>query len=222
MFTSPTLLSRGSILVFSLSSLIQVTTSTPICKVVNILVHLNKAPASSLPLSLQLNFVSILTAPLLSGLKTTISGTYNIVGRYCEPENNVESRKNTLQILAHPATYDKDWVSLLTILFTLISNVLQWSGSAAPGFGYDGDRYDYVTWASKLGYPTFAFDRLGNGQSDHPDPILVVQCPLQAEVIHQLVLKARAGPSAASNVFPRPFKKSELIQIVNIPGCGDC
>jgi pimeloyl-ACP methyl ester carboxylesterase len=30
-------------------------------------------------------------------------------------------------------------------------------------------------------------------------------------VIHQLILKARSGPSAVSNIFPHPFKKIILV-----------
>lgn len=51
------------------------------------------------------------------------------------------------------------------------------------------------------GYPTFAFDRLGSGNSSHPDPILAVQCPAQVEILHQIILLARGGASP----FPRPF-----------------
>jgi pimeloyl-ACP methyl ester carboxylesterase len=58
-----------------------------------------------------------------------------------------------------------------------------------------------VSFASKLGYPTFSFDRLGNGMSDHPNSIAVVQCPAQAATVHELVKLARAGASP----FPRQF-----------------
>lgn len=40
---------------------------------------------------------------------------YNIAGRYCEPEVDIPSRRNTLQLLAHPATYDRNYVSTLFI-----------------------------------------------------------------------------------------------------------
>lgn len=43
---------------------------------------------------------------------SVISGTYNIAGRYCEPEVYIESRQQTLQLLAHPATYDRNYVGL--------------------------------------------------------------------------------------------------------------
>jgi len=37
-----------------------------------------------------------------------VAGTFNISARYCEPEVVVESRKNTLQLLVHGATYDRN------------------------------------------------------------------------------------------------------------------
>lgn len=36
-------------------------------------------------------------------------------------------------------------------------------------------------------------DNLGNGDSEHPDPIMVTQQPIQVETIHQVLLKLRAG-----------------------------
>ena len=41
-------------------------------------------------------------------------------------------------------------------------------------------------WDIAPGYATFAYDRLGVGQSDHPDPIQVVQAFIEVEIIHGL------------------------------------
>lgn len=35
--------------------------------------------------------------------------TFNIAARYCEPEVQVASRANTLQLLVHGATYDRNY-----------------------------------------------------------------------------------------------------------------
>jgi pimeloyl-ACP methyl ester carboxylesterase len=78
---------------------------------------------------------------------------------------------------------------------------MKWSGEGAPGYGYDGDKYSWVHYASQQGYPTLAIDRLGYGLSDHPDPILHVQFPTHAEVAHSIVKQVRAGTSP----FPRAF-----------------
>lgn len=73
---------------------------------------------------------------------------------------------------------------------------MQWS----PDF--DNKRYSWTEFASQQGYPTLAIDRLGNGQSSHPDPIATVQIPAQAATIHELVTLARAG----GGPFPRCFE----------------
>lgn len=56
-----------------------------------------------------------LLALLASGINLSftslVEGNYNIAGRYCEPEVHNPLRHNTLQLLAHPATYDRNYVS---------------------------------------------------------------------------------------------------------------
>ena len=46
---------------------------------------------------------------------------------------------------------------------------------------------------TSAGYATLAYDRLGIGFSEHPDPINVVQYPIHVEVLHQLVQMLRGG-----------------------------
>jgi hypothetical protein len=46
-------------------------------------------------------------------LSNVVEGEFEIVGTYCEPEVVVPGRWNTLQMLAHPATYDRYWVRLI-------------------------------------------------------------------------------------------------------------
>ncbi|KAI6712745.1 hypothetical protein JHW43_004712 [Diplocarpon mali] len=128
------------------------------------------------------SLMGLLSSVIGLGFGLTIQGTYQIRGTYCEPEVIVPSRSNTLQLLAHPATYDRNY----------------WSPS------YDGDRYSWVAVASKQGYPTFAYDRLGNGNSSRPDGVAVVQMPAQAATAHEMIKLARAGPAGGSP-FPRAF-----------------
>lgn len=54
-------------------------------------------------------------------------------------------------------------------------------------------QYSYQDAAAQAGYTTFSYDRLGVGLSDHPDPIQVVQAPLEIEIAHQLTQMLRAG-----------------------------
>ncbi|KUJ19595.1 uncharacterized protein LY89DRAFT_717068 [Mollisia scopiformis] len=118
-----------------------------------------------------------------------VSGTYNIAARYCEPQNFVESRENTLQVLVHGITYTRNY----------------WSGDGTLETSYDGAMYSWIDFASKQGYPTLSIDRLGNGLSDHPDPVNVLQSPLQVEVSHQIITIARNGnlPISKSRKFDK-------------------
>ncbi|KUJ10286.1 uncharacterized protein LY89DRAFT_675142 [Mollisia scopiformis] len=180
------------------SFLLATVLSTPMCSelVVPVQITANNAVQSlrnsraSKILDPDLDTTGLL-ALLSSGINlpftSLIEGSYDIAGRYCEPEVDVPSRRNTLQLLAHPATYDRNY----------------WSGGGSPGFGFDGDMYSWVSYASLQGYPTFAFDRLGNGNSSHPNGITVVQCPAQAATVHEMILLARNGALP----FPRNFDK---------------
>lgn len=106
---------------------------------------------------------------------TTVAGTWDIIGRYCEPERKVEKRKHTVQLLVHGLTYTKEY----------------WSGDSFPG--YQGDKYSWIAKASREGYPTLSIDRIGSGQSDLPDPTTVVQLPLQVQALRKVVKFLRDG-----------------------------
>lgn len=107
----------------------------------------------------------------------TVSGTYNISARYCEPEFRNSSRSNTIQLLVHGITYTKDY----------------WSGLGAPGNGYDGDTYSWIAYASQQGYPTLSIDRLGNGESDRPSGLTVVQMGTHIEVTQGIINALKRG-----------------------------
>lgn len=98
------------------------------------------------------------------------SGHYNISVRYCEPRVAEASRADELQFLLHGITYDKSY----------------WNGLGS-------EEYSWVDYATKQGYPTLAIDNLGNGQSDHPDALLVTQMTIQVEIIHNIITMLRAG-----------------------------
>lgn len=90
-----------------------------------------------------------------------VSGQQTLAGTYCEA-NTKNSNNDKLQILFGSITGNRD----------------DWSAQGGTGFGYEPYRpgtYSYVDCMNDQGYPTLALDRLGNGQSSHPDPLLVVQ-----------------------------------------------
>jgi hypothetical protein len=100
---------------------------------------------------------------------TVISGTYNIHGRLCVPKSSEKS--DILQIATHGIGFDSRY----------------WASEYQP------EKHSYVAAALKAGYSIFTYDRLGTGQSDHPDAYSIVQAPLQLEVLRQLTLTARNG-----------------------------
>lgn len=111
-------------------------------------------------------------------------GTFRISARYCEPQVSIASRHNTVQLLVHGVTENK----------------LYWSGLSYP-VGYNGDTYSWIAYASSHGYPTLSIDRIGNGNSTHPDPILQQQVPLEEAILHQLVLKLKSGAAVPNRSF---------------------
>lgn len=53
--------------------------------------------------------------------------------------------------------------------------------------------YSYVDVAAANGYASFLYDRLGVGKSDKPDPVSVIQGPLEVEIAHTLANSLRDG-----------------------------
>lgn len=87
-----------------------------------------------------------------------VSGTLSMSARYCEPEMKVATRANTVQLPMHPLTEMK----------------LYWSSLGYP-VGFGGDTHSWITCATRQGYPTLSIDRVGNGNSTHPDPVFLTQ-----------------------------------------------
>ena len=112
------------------------------------------------------------------------SDTYQISARYCPSQVSIASRASTIQLLVHGVTYNK----------------LYWSGLSYP-FGYNGDAYSWIAYASSRGYPTLSIDRLGDGDSTHPEPITELQINLEEAVLHQLVLALKSGTAIVGQTF---------------------
>ena len=98
-----------------------------------------------------------------------ISGKYDIYSQLCLPRDGYLIRNvSTVQFLTHGDTLSSDYWDI------------------APG-------YSYVDAAVQAGYATFSYDRIGVGQSSHPDPIQVVQGAMHAEIAHTLLTGLRNG-----------------------------
>lgn len=107
----------------------------------------------------------------ISGGPQTIQGTYGIYSQLCFPKTSKAINSTTLQFLIHGGHFGRSY----------------WDN--APG-------YSYIDYAAEQGYTTFFYDRLGVGDSERPDPIQVVQTPLQVAIAHELVQKLRRGDIA--------------------------
>lgn len=116
----------------------------------------------------------------------SITDTYNISGRFCEPEVIIAGRQNHIQFLVHGATYDKNY----------------WSGGEYP-IGFKGDAYSWISYASKLGYPTLSIDRLGYGNSSHPDPVLAVQAGTEVQIHHEIIQALRKTTIVGGRKFSK-------------------
>ncbi|KAI0191640.1 Alpha/Beta hydrolase protein [Astrocystis sublimbata] len=122
-------------------------------------------------------FFEYLSSFDVSALDTVpTSGTFNISALYCEPTVKVKGREGTIQYLLHG----------------LLSNKEYWIGENFPNPDFSG-QYSWVSHAASQGYATLAIDNLGNGKSDRPDPINIVQTPMQLSVVYSIMQGIRAG-----------------------------
>lgn len=112
-----------------------------------------------------------------NGGQSLIQGTFGIEATLCYPADSITNGKvDTVQILTHGVGLDKSYWDI------------------ALG-------YSYVNAAASAGYATLAYNRLGVGDSDHPDPINVVQSFTDVEILHELTQLLRKGTLGSG-----PFK----------------
>jgi pimeloyl-ACP methyl ester carboxylesterase len=104
----------------------------------------------------------------------TISGTL------CTP--NVAPHATQLDILVHGASYNRSY----------------WDWPVQPS------SYSYVAETLKSGRATFAYDRLGAGQSSHPLSALVTTSA-DAYILHELIGKMRASGYTRIDVIGHSF-----------------
>ena len=149
-----------------------------VCSIIRISVAANNtkilftAPATNAAVTdfyVELTQANSKLAATAVGGPNLVSGTFNIYAELCFPADPVSAKNvTTLQVMTHGGVLDHTYWSI------------------APG-------YSYVDVAVTAGYATLSYDRLGTGLSDHPDPLQIVQLPLQIEIAHALVQKARSS-----------------------------
>lgn len=119
------------------------------------------------PLTINAKSIQCMDQALQVTLNPGETETYRLVGTLCSKGN---PNGKTLQILIHGATYSR----------------VYWD------FGFRPNHYSYSRQAVKEGYATFSMDRLGAGESDHPDGNLV-DLYSDVHVMHQVIHALRSG-----------------------------
>ena len=104
-----------------------------------------------------------------AGHKTTAS-VYKIATTYCPPSDGIA---NKVQLLNHGGTYTKEY----------------WMGGAWGG----ADVYSWTKFANEHGFATLSVDQLGNGDSEHPDPLQEAQLIMEVEILKFLAQKIKDG-----------------------------
>ena len=95
--------------------------------------------------------------------------TFSIYAQYCQPSNPTISPPKPLQILIPGNTYDHTF------------------NNGFDRYPVPGNANSWASLVLSRGYSTLSVDRLGSGKSDHPDPLNIVQVPLVADTIHQII-----------------------------------
>ncbi|KAF7973732.1 hypothetical protein HWV62_14300 [Athelia sp. TMB] len=101
---------------------------------------------------------------------------YSISATYCPPTKIVAHRATTVQLLLHGALSNKHYWSAL--------------GPVGSSLQYQPYNYSYVDFARNEGYSTLALDRLGAGNSSHPDPTLV-RTEIEAQITNTIIQQLR-------------------------------
>jgi pimeloyl-ACP methyl ester carboxylesterase len=123
-----------------------------------------------------------------------VSGTFTLFGQLCQPRHGggtpaVHAEEPKLQLLVHGSTYNHTYWSSLQE-----PSGLSGLTAAASEDGTEKFLDEELSWihsATRRGYWTLAIDRLGQGRSSRPDPVAVVQDPLQTQLLHLLARRIR-------------------------------
>lgn len=104
-----------------------------------------------------------------NGGPSTVHGTFGIDATLCFPKQLEKAEQvRTVQVLTHGVGLEKSY----------------WDIAAG---------YSYVDTAVAAGYATIAYNRLGVGNSDHPDAIQLVQSFADVEILHGIVAMVKSG-----------------------------
>ena len=130
-------------------------------------------------------FYASLPGLLANAKRQTRSGIYHLAAEYCHAVPELKSQPAPLQVLLHgSAGYTKEY----------------WNRGS---WGNGPPQYSWTQAMNRAGYSTLVVDKLGNGESSHPDPAYDVQLPLQMETVYSLIQQIKAGRAPG---IPAPLK----------------
>ncbi|KAL8787189.1 MAG: hypothetical protein Q9195_007880 [Heterodermia aff. obscurata] len=141
-------------------------------------------------------FYASLPKLLANATRQIRGGSYHLAAEYCHAVPEPKSQPGPLQILLHgSAGYTKEY----------------WNRGS---WGNGSTKYSWTQAMNRAGYSTLAVDRLGNGESSHPDPVYDVQLQLQMETVYSLIQRIKAGTVQG---IPAPLK-GDLIYVGHSSG----
>ncbi|KIW19756.1 hypothetical protein PV08_00330 [Exophiala spinifera] len=151
------------------SGLVAVNVSTDVNTKLDLPINVSQLQAVDLVLGLQAANSSLAASVSEKSSSDVVDGTFNISAQMCYPVAHPRQNQTTVQFLTHGIAFSKTYWD-----FALPNN-------------------SYIDTAAKAGRATFSYDRLGIGNSSHPDPIEVVQGGIQVVIAEQLVRLLRQG-----------------------------
>ena len=140
-----------------------------------------------------------------------INATNQVFGNFTVPTNNIQATEDVLEIIETNSTFAARALTGPTQVvgrFQISARLCIPVGAAptdlktvqvfTPGLTLDQDYWDipgysYVDAAAAAGYATLTYDRLGIRNSQHPDPVRVVQNTAHVEIAHGLTQLLRTG-----------------------------
>lgn len=118
----------------------------------------------------------------VQGGPSMIRDTYGIYAKLCFPPDPKPENLKIVQLLTHGGSLNSQY--------------------------WDLDENSYVDAAAAAGYATLSYDRLGAGKSQRPDPVQIVQAPMEVEIGHVLTQALRDGSIDGIHKFDRVISTS--------------
>lgn len=142
-------------------------------------------------------FYASLPGLLNNATRQVRGGSYHLAAEYCHAVPEPKNQPAPLQILLHgSAGYTKEY----------------WNRGS---WGNGSTKYSWTQAMNRAGYSTLVVDKLGNGESSHPDPLYDVQLPLQMETVYSLIQQIKTGKAQD---IPAPLKGA-LTYVGHSSGC---